>query len=254
MSKTLLVMAPASYGDCFERARHLPELTKRGIDWKILVPPDLETIFDRTFPGHVVNSAYESDYRIDMMDGLAAALKNTVRPNPIKFVALSDKVNKYNNLLKPSVGLCFHSASRLGDTWRSFKEQEAQKIISSVDNVNWVCLQYQFDKYYKPEHPFRWQTPVFNNWEDTLGLIENLDAIVTIDSAIAHLSISMGKPTIVLLGTAPSSVVKYTMFEEMYPNTSLKVFYPIYGGSQACHSYQKFIEWANKEFLRFIAA
>jgi ADP-heptose:LPS heptosyltransferase len=42
-----------------------------------------------------------------------------------------------------------------------------------------------------------------NNFSDTAALIDPLDLIITIDSAVAHLAGAMGKPTWVLLPFVP---------------------------------------------------
>lgn len=255
--KPLLVVAPNAYGDCFERARWLPELTKRGINWVLAIRPELLSVFRTTFPENTIvnwndEPPSEFGFWVDALDDLAAVL-STPRPSAIQYKAAPDKIQKYANLPHPAVGICVQSASRLGDSWRSLKEFEARKVISSVTGINWVSLQHSgYLKEYEKSLPCL--NPTFDSWDDTLGLIKNLDAVVAVDSAIAHLSLSMGKPTVVLFGTAPTSMVKYTDFRAMYPTAVLQTFTPIYGGSQAAHSWELLIERTKKSphFLRLL--
>lgn len=248
-----LITAPESFGDCFERARHLPELTSRGIDWSLVIRPELVSIFKRAFPDNTIScEKMSADFEIDLLDGVARFLNSPVLPDPIPFRADPDRAKKYS-LPHPAVGICFQSASRLGDNWRSLKESETHKILA-VRNVNWVSLQHPkyLKEYWKP---LPCLCPEFSDWEDTLGLTANLDAVVSIDSAVAHLSLAMGKSTVILLGTAPTSQTKFTDFAAMYPKSQLKVFRPIYGGSSAAHSYELFLKWAaTPEWPQFIRA
>lgn len=39
----------------------------------------------------------------------------------------------------------------------------------------------------------------FDTWRETAGLIENLDAVVTVDTSILHLAVGMRKPAFILV-------------------------------------------------------
>lgn len=109
--------------------------------------------------------------------------------------------------------------------------------------MNWVNLQYGC--------PLQGcLNPELKNWEDTIAVIAALDSVVTVDSAIANLALSMDKPTIILFGTAPTSVVKYIDYKSMFPTARMKLFYPIYGGSQAAHSWELFIRWSTEKNMK----
>ncbi|GAH17473.1 unnamed protein product, partial [marine sediment metagenome] len=46
-------------------------------------------------------------------------------------------------------------------------------------------------------------SPFLNTWEDTAGIIENLDLVITSCTGLAHLSAAMGKPTWIVVPVLP---------------------------------------------------
>ncbi|MBF0382641.1 MAG: hypothetical protein HQL69_16590, partial [Magnetococcales bacterium] len=66
------------------------------------------------------------------------------------------------------------------------KGQPAQQLQNPIENMDIVDLD-----------------PEINNFADTAAVIANLDIVITIDTATAHLSGAMGKETWVLLPYSP---------------------------------------------------
>lgn len=200
----LLVINEGGTGDRLSYARWLPELTKRGINWIFYPFDELYSLFERVFPA---DKLIKDDTEIDdptfwcttfSLPAKLGAVPTTI-PEPLPFTATSEQIEKYkfnrtDNL--PIVGICYEAAEKFqgGRRVRSLSEGQAFRLIcQTADKVHWVSLQ----------HGRKMAYPVtnieFNTWEETAGLIHNLDAVVTVDTGTFWLASAMRKPTALLL-------------------------------------------------------
>ena len=79
--------------------------------------------------------------------------------------------------------------------------------ILNIENVKFFSLQKntgqkQIVKNSLSQKIVDWSND-FNQFTDTSALIQNLDLVISVDTSIAHISGSMGKPTWVLLEKIP---------------------------------------------------
>ena len=93
----------------------------------------------------------------------------------------------------------------VGDTARSIP---LQKMLAHLPNqYHLFCLQKEFREGDKVLIDARQDIVNFSeeliDFMDTAGLIAQLDLVITIDSSVAHLAASMGKPTWILLPFSP---------------------------------------------------
>lgn len=102
----------------------------------------------------------------------------------------------------PVLGLCWAAAelSPAGDPEarkvRSLSEAQAMRLVcGTADRVHWVGLQHG--------KTLGWPVsqPAFDTWEDTAGLLANLDGLVTVDTGTMHLAGALRRPLGILLGT-----------------------------------------------------
>jgi hypothetical protein len=200
----LLVINEGGMGDRLSYARWLPELTKRGIDWKFYPFEPSWNFYERIFPrerlihfdGEEMNPAYWTT-TFALPAKLNASPTNI--PPPLPFTADAELVAKYKFTRTdqlPIVGLCYEAAEmhQGGRKVRSLTEGQAMRLVCMTgDKVHWVSLQ----------HETKMPQPVtnipFKTWEETAALITNLDGVVSVDTSIMHMAGGLNKPLATLL-------------------------------------------------------
>ena len=223
--QTLLVLNEGGLGDRISYPRYLLELTKLGIKWKFHPSASLYPIFERIFPRE--NLVFDGDDIVADFWCTAFSLPEkldtmyTQQPPPLRLAPTPESIAKYkfarpDNI--PIVGLCYAAAELYqGDRKvRSLTEGQAMRLVSlTADKVRWVSLQ----------HGTKLPIPVtniyFDTWDDTMGLISNLDAVVSVDTGVMHVAGALDKPMAVLLsgnscwkfGTKKSKI-------PLYPNAT----------------------------------
>lgn len=204
-AQTLLVINEGGTGDRISYARWLPELTKRGINWRFYPYDALFSFFERIFPPErlVKDNTDMVPDPTHWTTTFALPAKLGVIPNevppPLTFTPLPEMVAKYKfNRVDtlPVVGICYEAAEMFqgGRRVRSLSEGQALRLIcATVDKIHWVNLQHG------KIMPYPVTNVPFETWEDTAGLISNLDAVVSVDTGTMHLTGTLNKPMAVLL-------------------------------------------------------
>lgn len=202
---SLLVINEGGSGDRLSYARWLPELTKRGVNWRFYPYDALYSFFARIFP----EEKLVKDGQQIVPDpthwvttfALPAKLNATPTtiPPPLSFTASEEALAKYKMARPdklPIVGLCYEAAEKFqGDRKvRSLTEGQAMRLVCQTgDKVHWVNLQHE------KVMPYPVTNIPFQTWEDTAGLIKNLDAVVSVDTGVMHLAGGLNAPMAVVL-------------------------------------------------------
>jgi tetratricopeptide (TPR) repeat protein len=222
----VIVINEGGTGDRFSYARWLPELTRRGIDWVFFPYDELFPFFERIIPRNqlVKNGDEIVATHWTTTFSLPAVLNIGPKeiPNPLLLAALSEKVDKYKfkRIDKyPAVGLCWSAAELFqgGRKVRSMTEGQVMRLVCSTsDIIHYVNLQYGI----------KMPQPVINvkinDWEDTAGLIANLDGVVSVDTGVMHLSGAMQKKMATLLsGNSCWKFLNHTKQCPWYPTATL---------------------------------
>ena len=239
----LLIIAPDSSGDTFERSRHLNVLTERGVNWHLVADANIIPLLKEMFPKGRFTPFGSELPKFRSWTWLMEGLKgfSPGRPEPATIV-VPEHWKKDFSVTSPSVGVCFRAAERYDWVKFRFIEDRGVEQITQLPNIDWISLQYGEQK-----PPGNMRIPPFGPWHQTAGLIAKLDAVISADTAIAHLCAILRKPCIVIHGTAHTSVTEYADYNNLYPNSPFKQFVPTYGGFEGGRpAWKKFIEWANK--------
>lgn len=99
------------------------------------------------------------------------------------------------------IGICWHGRSRDAlwvrelDRRRSIPFEKVADLLADTDGISFVSLQIDGDE----RHPNLMRVDEhIRAFADTAALIENLDAVMTVDTAVAHVAGGLGKPVYLL--------------------------------------------------------
>ncbi|MDX1811073.1 MAG: tetratricopeptide repeat protein, partial [Gammaproteobacteria bacterium] len=204
--KTLLVYFEQGYGDAIQFCRFLPSMLNKGASVILQVPQALkalmETLDERLQIITDVNEAGDFDYHCSLMS-LAGNLRvklNTIPAEvPYFHVAKSNSVTEITapqGVLK--VGVVWAGNPRAHDVQtnmidrrRSCDPQLFEEMANS-ENVNLYSL--QFDR--KPPLGSKIIDAMqgVSDFKQTAEIIQQLDLVISVDTAVAHLAGALGKP------------------------------------------------------------
>jgi tetratricopeptide (TPR) repeat protein len=210
--KVILLHAEQGYGDTIQFCRYSTVLAARGAHVILSVPESLRTLLasvsgvDRvvaqnsvpTFDLHCPLMSLPQALNIDLKG--AAPLSPYLRAENSTIEKWADRMGPRNNV--PRIGLAWAGRStHANDSNRSIPLGEVIPIVRN--DFKWISLQ----KEVRPTDGaclegakgiLRLGEDVVN-FADTAALIENLDLVITVDTAIAHLAGALGKPVWILL-------------------------------------------------------
>jgi tetratricopeptide (TPR) repeat protein len=201
--KRLAVITEGGHGDAFWLLRFFPKLREIGA---IPVLHTIQAIGDY-LSGHPYlqnpeNVAFGKDIPYDYWVSIFELLQWLEVDKPywpgVYLWADPQKSELIRPLIrtgvKKKVGLVWQAAERLDvRRHRSLSEDQAARLLSN-DSVDWVSLQYGM------KAPAECLEPPIHSWSDSAAIVDNLDLIVTMDTAMVHLAGAMGKPTWLVIG------------------------------------------------------
>lgn len=202
-------------GDAIAMARYLPLLVGLGHDVTLETMDSMVTLFQRSFPQvKVVPRAidYPGAIGIEPFDKHVTTLSL-----PYIFETDIDTVPWDGPYLKPdrkakvnlpldscrNIGLCWSSGIRTDGLWISRYGKAKSMAFSDLGPIfnvrdRFVSLQVG------PERAQNDGTAVDvlskkPSWDETAALVDSLDLVITVDTAVAHLAGALGRPTILLM-------------------------------------------------------
>jgi tetratricopeptide (TPR) repeat protein len=210
--KTILLHAEQGYGDTLQFARYAPLLAGRGANVVLEVQPELARLL-APLPGVAAviargNPLPRFDCHCPLLSlPLAFATELTTVPAPIPYVAPADQdVALWRERLPrrgPCIGLVWSGErSHDNDRNRSLRLETLLPLLQTPD-VTFVSLQHEV----RDEDAGLLQAHSavvhvgdrLRDFADTAAVIALLDAVISADTAVAHLAGAMGKPLLLLL-------------------------------------------------------
>ncbi|WMW79686.1 tetratricopeptide repeat protein [Undibacterium cyanobacteriorum] len=218
MGKRILVFAEQGLGDSIQFARYAIELLERGAIPILEVQPPLVTLF-KQLPGiqHVIAQgdplpAFDLHAPLMSLPKLCGTDLNSVpsrasyyEHQQIGSSALHDWANQIQPSTRKKIGVVWAgSRDFVHDKKRSVPFAVFEKLLQ-VD-AQFHCLQkeisdadlHSLQKYGIPFHGNE-----LDDLLETAALISQMDLVITVDTSIAHLAGSLGKPTFIMLPFNP---------------------------------------------------
>jgi tetratricopeptide (TPR) repeat protein len=210
--RTILLHAEQGSGDTLQFIRYAPLLAGRGASVILEVQPELKRLLV-ALPGvAAVVARGESLPRFDMhcpLLSLPAAFGTdlTTIPADVPYIAaMTDDVARWRARMprqRPLVGLVW-SGGRVhdNDANRSIRLSAFAPLLELPD-ISFVSLQHDVREEDVPfltaqNGVFQFEQK-FRDFADTAAVIASLDAVIAVDTAVAHLAGAMGKPVFLLL-------------------------------------------------------
>ena len=211
--KTILLYAEQGLGDTLQFCRYATLLAERGARVLLYVPTTLVALL-RSLDGvaEVYDSVAEApphDFYCPMMSlPLACGTELASIPAPQAYLrAPADRVEHWRKKLDTH-----GSGPRIGVVWsgnRNHKHDYRRSIALDqfapimTDAYRWFCLQTDLNEAERDRLRLVPQCTQFadslTDFCETAALIAQLDLVLTVDTAVAHLAAALGKPTWLLL-------------------------------------------------------
>jgi len=220
--KTLLIYEDQGFGDMIQLVRYAPLLAQQCNRLIVICSTNLVRLF-QTVAG-IAEIITEGDRLPDFdlhvpMISLPRLLGTTLATVPHEVPYLSAPSAAANLVLEESkdtklkVGIVWASGYKQGTALlRLYQEKSCPytlfERLLEIDGVSLYSLQVGRDagiSQFKPKFRERLQdlNPLIQDFADTAALIAQLDLIITVDTAVAHLAGAMAKPVWVLLPFSP---------------------------------------------------
>ncbi len=214
--RTILLHAEQGFGDTIMFARYAPLVAARGARVVLEVQPRLKRLFEGI--GGVAELAATGDalpaYDLQCpLPGLPLAfgtMPETVPASVPYLAAPADSAVKWQHKLaalrRPRVGIAWSGSAAYGkDRTRSIRLDELRPLLA-VPARQFVSLQKEVsleDAAALAAWGVVQTGPEQEDFCDAAGLIAQMDLVISVDTAVAHLAGAMGKPVWLLLSASP---------------------------------------------------
>ena len=190
-------------GDNIQFIRFVKQLEELGATVIIQTEPQLVSLFTASFTNLVIDNKQplpEHDYWTPILS-LPRLLKITYDNFPLskKYISPSKQTN-WKKILgkktKKRIGFCWKGRTK------NIPFNVIKKFIEQHSEYEWISLQAmltQDEKDTLEQIGVKNYFDYISDWNDTAGLLQHIDCVITIDTGLAHLAGAMNKPIFLLL-------------------------------------------------------
>jgi tetratricopeptide (TPR) repeat protein len=244
--KRIAVYAEQGLGDVIQFIRHAPLMQQDGGTVFAVVHPELAPLVEGSMKGvdcPVGQRQFQVDYHVALLDlpmHYGTTLENI--PADVPYLrAPQDKVEHWRERLAPwqgkfKIGLAWSgSRAQVNNNNRAMHLSDLKPLLEAA-GVQCFSLQKGDAGAFSDMTPSAEQlvdmTGDWRDFTDSAAMIENLDLVITVDTAIAHLAGALGKPVWVMLG--PNADWRWLLEREDSPwYPTMRLFRRGHGESRA---------------------
>jgi tetratricopeptide (TPR) repeat protein len=203
--KTLLIYHEQGFGDVIQFLRYTSVCKAAGARVIVHCHEELASLLKTSedidlvvAEGSTLTESY--DYYISVMS-LPYALGRHPELSPLHLDVASKLVPEITNATGLKVGICWQGGAKHDrDAERSIPLETISDALSELTDTTFFSLQ---DKDLDAGSFATSLHVHINNFADTAALAQQMDVVVTVDTAVAHLCGSLGIPTYLLITYAP---------------------------------------------------
>ena len=211
--QTFFLRAEQGYGDTIQTIRYAPILAEMGATVKVGCPPALARLFSgaphisEVITGDAGKVNFNSHQALFSLPRILGTTLNNI-PGTVPYLSAPSQ----NSVELPAtkgtfrIGLTWHGSGSHNPDRRNVPFEQLLPLLEQ-ERTMFFSLQLG-DAAHDParadaENKLADLSPLMDDFASTAALIEQLDLIITIDTAVAHLAGALGKPTWLLLSAAP---------------------------------------------------
>ncbi|MGA2582013.1 MAG: tetratricopeptide repeat protein [Tepidisphaeraceae bacterium] len=209
--QTILLYSEQGFGDTLQFSRYIPIVADKGAKVVFACSPSLLNLIRQSQPRATVFSNLAAPPRFDVfcpLPSLPRAFDTTIETIPANIpyiTADATRIDAWRNRLagesRLKIGLAWAGSPLHTNDRRRSLPPAALAPLSEATNAAFYNM--QLEKEPDPGIPLIDWTNALQNFSDTAALIANLDLIISVDTAVAHLAGAMGKPVWLLLPFVP---------------------------------------------------
>ena len=202
--RTVLLLHNEGYGDTLQFIRYAALLAAAGARVPALVPPQLRRLLRESGFEMVEDTAPAYDFwcHIPDLPGVFGTTLDTIPASLPYLRADPGRAARWAAHLPSGrrIGLVWAGEARLHDAGaaatdrlRSIAPSRLAPLLATP-GLQWISLQFG----QRPPPGLHDPMPDVTDFADTAAIIANLDVVVSVDTAVAHLAAAMGKPVMLL--------------------------------------------------------